>query len=78
MTQHEWLKLGITNGWCSPPICITHDGYPSTQEEDEEFEKGFDPCIHVIRPYEDETVKHLVEENCSPTIWRAAPYETES
>jgi len=77
MTQHEWITTGIANGWCSPPICITHDGYPTTEEEDEEFEKGFDPCIHVIRPYSEPAEKALVEENFSAALWRGDQYRVD-
>jgi hypothetical protein len=40
-------------------------------EEDAEFELGGDPCIHVIRLYDDEAVKISVEENHPPSVWRA-------
>ena len=70
MTFAEWLQYGLTQGWAGPPVCYTHDGIPSTKDEDEEFETG-DPCIHVLRLYEDETVKQAVEENHAPSVWRA-------
>jgi hypothetical protein len=45
-----WLDYGAKQGWCSPAVlCQTHDGVPMTPEEDEEFNEGGDPCIHVIR-----------------------------
>jgi len=49
MTEEEWIKLGIENGWCSAPTCATHDGVPSTDEEADEWEAGYDPCQHVLR-----------------------------
>ena len=49
MTQDEWLKIGIEEGFCSPPLCSTHDGMPMTEEEDADFEDGGDPCIPAVR-----------------------------
>jgi hypothetical protein len=66
----SWLQEGVTKGWVGPSICYTHDGLPTSQAEDEEFEES-DPCIHILRLYEDPTVKLAVEENHSPSIWRA-------
>ena len=71
MTPDEWLRIGVQNGWCSPIVCATHDGLPSTEEEDIEAEDG-DPCIPVIRPYEDAEVKAMVEKNHPPSVWRNA------
>jgi hypothetical protein len=70
MTYDEWIALGITNGWTGPAVCYTHDGLPTTQAEDEEFEMG-DPCIHILRLYDDAEVKQAVQENHSPSVWRA-------
>jgi hypothetical protein len=70
MDFEEWLKTGIENGWCGPAVCFTHDGLPTTQAEDEEFDNG-DPCIHVIRLYDDPKDKAAVEANHSPSTWRA-------
>ena len=66
-----WLRIGWENGWIGAPICYTHDGLPTTEEEDAEFEEH-DPCIHILRLYEDETQKRGVEENHSPSQWRAS------
>jgi hypothetical protein len=71
MTFEEWLQQGLTNGWCGPAVCETHDGLPMSTEEDSEFELGGDPCIHIIRLYDDESVKLSVEQNHSPSVWRA-------
>jgi hypothetical protein len=38
--------------------------------EEKEFEDG-DPCIHIVRLYESTDIKRDVEENHSPSIWRA-------
>ena len=39
-------------GWVSPLACATHDGVPHTEEEEEEWEEGFDPCAPVFRIWE--------------------------
>lgn len=70
MTFEEWLQYGITQGWCGPSVCAIHDGLPTTAEEDVDMEE-LDPCIHIIRLYEDAEMKHSVEENHSPSVWRA-------
>jgi hypothetical protein len=51
MDVHEWLQVGIKAGFCSEPVCQTHDGVPMTPEESEEFETG-DPCIPIVRLWE--------------------------
>lgn len=70
MSFHEWMKFGIEQGWCGPPVCITHDGLPSTPEEDNQQINGDDPCVHIIRMYEDDEQKRQVEEYHSPSTWR--------
>ena len=69
---NEWLKLGVKNGWCGAPVCYTHDGLPTSESEDAEFEEGSDPCIHIIRMYEAPEDRLSVEANHSPSIWRAS------
>ena len=71
MTFDEWLQYGLTQGWCGPTVCSIHDGLPTTSEEDWGFDQGADPCIHIVRLYEDAAQKTAVEENHSPSIWRA-------
>jgi len=66
----EWLQEGLANKFCGPAVCYTHDGLPLTDQEYAEFEEA-DPCVHIIRLYEDEQTKAAVEENHSPSIWRA-------
>ncbi|MFZ9715859.1 MAG: hypothetical protein ACO3CH_00180 [Ilumatobacteraceae bacterium] len=66
----EWIAIGISKGWCGPPVCYTHDGLPTTAAEDEEFEDGSDPCMHIIRLYEDGAHQQAVADNHSPTTWR--------
>jgi hypothetical protein len=70
MTFDEWIQIGFDNGWTGPPVCVTHDGFPSTASEDEEFETG-DPCQNGLRLYESPEEKRLVEENHAPSKWRA-------
>jgi hypothetical protein len=70
-TFDEWLQEGISSGFVGPAICYTHDGLPLSQQEDEEFEEG-DPCIHILRLYEDRETKSAVEKNHSPSTWRAS------
>ena len=73
MSLEEWLEYGHVNGWVGPPVCETHDGLPMSASEEEEFSTGDgDPCIHVLRLYESTDVKKDVEENHSPSIWRAS------
>jgi hypothetical protein len=71
MSYEDWLKVGLLQGWCGPAVCSTHDGLPTTEEEDWGFDQGADPCIHIIRLYEDAEQKAAIEENHSPSIWRA-------
>lgn len=51
-TVHEWLELGVANGWCSPPTCGMHDGTPFTEDESERFEDGWDPCVPIVRLFD--------------------------
>ena len=66
----QWMSYGLQKGWCGPPVCYTHDGLPATPEEDEEFEEGHDPCIHIIRMYESDEHRAAIEESHSPSQWR--------
>lgn len=52
MTFEEWLLVGITEGWVSPPVCTTHEGLPTMPEEDEAWEDGWDPCMFGLRIWE--------------------------
>jgi hypothetical protein len=49
ITFEDWLTLGIGYGYCSQPVCATHDGMPSTPEEDRAWEDGYDPCVPAVR-----------------------------
>lgn len=73
-TWQEWYDYGLAQGYIGPSVCSTHDGIPSTAEEDEEFDEGHDPCIFVIRMYADPDERKAVEENHSPSVWRK-PFE---
>ena len=45
-----WLNNGIERGWITEPFCNTHDGDPyMTEEEQEGWESGGDPCQVVIK-----------------------------
>jgi hypothetical protein len=69
LTFDEWIAYGIEKGWCGPPVCYTHDGLPTTNEEFESDDiDAF--CIHVVRMYEDHAMKENVEQNHSPSTWR--------
>lgn len=72
MDFEYWLEYGYKKGWVGPPICDTHDGTPISEEEFGQFEEGGDPCIHVLRLYEDKEHKEQVEHSHSPSIWRAS------
>jgi hypothetical protein len=69
LTFEEWIAQGIEKGWCGPPVCYTHDGLPMTEEEFSTDDlDGY--CIHIVRMYEDESMKKEIEENHSPSSWR--------
>jgi hypothetical protein len=70
MTFDEWIVIGMEQGWCSPPLCETHDGLPYTKDEMEELDAGHDPCIHVIRLFDSPEAKAEAEAEHSPSQWR--------
>lgn len=45
----SWLRAGIENNYCTNIVCETHDSVPRTDEEENEFEEGGDPCCFVVR-----------------------------
>lgn len=47
MTQDEWLTYGLEQGWIIFG-CLTHESL-LTEEEEEAFEEGDDPCVPVMR-----------------------------
>lgn len=69
MDYQEWLAEGQRNGWIGPSVCYTHDGIPMSADEEDEFEEG-DPCLFMLRVYNDVPHKLAVEVNHSPSQWR--------
>jgi len=69
LTYNEWLQAGLRAGYCGPAVCYTHDGLPLSNDEEEQFEE-YEPCIHIIRLYEDEEMKSRIERDHSPSQWR--------
>jgi len=53
MDYFDWRDIGINNGWISEPFCDTHDAKFLTDEEEQAWENGEDPCMMVFRIYED-------------------------
>ena len=53
MDFFEWRDLGIANKWISEPFCDTHDAGYLTDEEEQEWENGQDPCMPVFRIWEE-------------------------
>jgi hypothetical protein len=70
-TFEEWIEEGYINGWVGAPVCYTHDGFPTSSSEDWAFDEGNDPCMHMVRLYDDSIAKAQVEENHGPSVWRA-------
>ena len=70
MNQDEWLQYGLERGYIGPIVCVTHDGCPTTAEEDTDFDDGLDPCIPMVRYYASDDERLLVEENHAPSVWR--------
>lgn len=66
----EWLQYGMLHGWCGPAVCYAHDGVPMSAAEDDYFINGGDPCIHILRLYEDRETREAVEANFIPYGWR--------
>lgn len=68
----SWVQHGMDSGWCGPPVCATHDGVPTSADEDD---WDFDICVHLIRLYADSENRLAVEENHSPSVWRKLNYD---
>jgi hypothetical protein len=66
----KWLKHGMEQGWCGPAVCYTHDGFPMSDAESDQFDDGDDPCVHMIRLYESQEQRSRVERDHSPSQWR--------
>jgi len=70
MNFNEWLEIGMSNRWCGPPVCYTHDGMPLSDSELVEMEEP-DICLHMIRLYNDSEHADEVESNHAPSTYRA-------
>jgi hypothetical protein len=57
----DWLEVGINNGWISDVACITHEGLPSTPQEAEAIDEGWDLCIPAVRIWHDEFIGPLTQ-----------------
>ena len=66
MLFEDWLAIGREHGFCSPPVCNTHDGAPMSDRELDMWDDGDDPCIHVLRLYDDPRLMEEVEKNMPP------------
>lgn len=51
--RDEWLNAGMAAGYCTPPYCSMHDGSWLTAAEGEAMEAGADPCVIVVRLWDD-------------------------
>jgi hypothetical protein len=49
MDFNEWMKFGYEKGWISDVFCNTHDGGPLTDDEQQEWDEGEDPCMFCVR-----------------------------
>jgi len=49
MDFEQWLNYGVENGYCSEQFCNTHDGYPLHPTEEQAWDRGDDPCMHLVR-----------------------------
>lgn len=71
MNLNEWLEYGYNQGWVGPDVCATHDGLPTSEEEELAWDED-DACIHILRLYESAEVKAAVEKFHGPSLWRAS------
>lgn len=69
-----WLRHGLIKRWISPPACYSHDGVGMLPEEEIQFEDGGDPCIWLIRVYEDQDMAKELEGYHAPYSWRRLEY----
>ena len=72
LSMFEWIEHGYRQGYCGPDVCETHDGVPMSEAEHEEFSEGGDPCIAILRLYNDPGHKAAIEADHSPSQWRAS------
>lgn len=66
----DWVAIGLDNGWCSVPLCDTHDGLPLTQEQIDLISDGDDICVHVLRLYDNRQEKIDAEADHTPSHYR--------
>lgn len=52
-TFQQWLDMGIKLGFCEEIHCMSHEFPVLNDEETQEFEKGCDACVPLIRVYVD-------------------------
>lgn len=50
---NSWLRYGYDRGYCSDVVCVTHDVLPTTEEEEQAWEDGWDPCSPGVRIWHD-------------------------
>ena len=70
MTFEEWLTYGMDRHWVGPPVCETCDGIPMSSDEELDWVRGDEPCIHILRLYPDFETRRAVESNHHPSLWR--------
>ena len=68
--QNAWVKIGIREGFISPPCCVQCDGVSVTAEEDDSFFEGDGACIYTMRLYHDEFERLACEQHHPPSVWR--------
>lgn len=78
MTFDEWYETGRANGWCSPARCTMHEAMFITAEEEYEIDEGGDPCIVMMRLYDDDEQRLAVEAHDSAAVYEhhGAPAST--
>ena len=64
----EWISVGIERGWCSEPVCATHDGIPRTEAEGLAWDDGWDPCENVVRLWPLSDSQPVVEVESQPVV----------
>jgi hypothetical protein len=45
----DWLKMGLSRKWVTPPLCLHHDPVPLTRDEVEAIDADDPPCIYYVR-----------------------------
>lgn len=49
----EWIQYGVDRGYCSNLVCVTHEGIPLSEEEEKQWDEGYDPCSLGIRIWQE-------------------------